>query len=234
VQTVFGFMLDVGAKAAAAIIDAFGAIVGAITPVLNFIIDAINTVIKGLNLVKKDDIQLINKIGSGAGVTGGGGGGGGGGAGGFGGGVSVGGIGGGAGGGGGGTIAEIAGATSLKNLTDRLLGVQTKITDLTFQTITGGISKSSAQKQLNKLTAEFDVLTNQANALVAQQPVGSPFGQAGGNTTNIYVSGAVVDPEGLIELLQIFKINQLLAEQFILLLCHDSIYSQLETNSQWN
>jgi len=110
--------------------------------------------------------------------------------------TSGGGIGGG-GAGGGGTIAEIAGATSLKNLTDRLLGVQTKITDLTFQTITGGISKSSAQKQLNKLTAEFDVLTNQANALVAQQPVGSPFGQAGGNTTNIYVSGAVVDPEGL-------------------------------------
>jgi len=196
VQTVFGFMLDVGAKAAAAIIDAFGAIVGAITPVLNFIIDAINTVIKGLNLVKTgSDIQQINKIGSGAGVAGGVGGGGGGGAGGFGGGVSGGGVGG--GGGGGGTIAEIAGATSLKNLTDRLLGVQTKITDLTFQTITGGISKSSAQKQLNKLTAEFDVLTNQANALVAQQPVGSPFGQAGGNTTNIYVSGAVVDPEGL-------------------------------------
>lgn len=197
VQTVFNFMLDVGAKAAAAIIDAFGAIVGAITPVLNFIIDAINTVIKGLNLVKTgSDIQQINKIGSGAGVAGGGGGGGGGGAGGFGGGVSGGGIGGG-GAGGGGTIAEIAGATSLKNLADRLLGVQDKITDLTFQTITGGISKSSAQKQLNKLTAEFDVLTNQANALVAQQPVGSPFGQAGGNTTNIYVSGAVVDPEGL-------------------------------------
>jgi hypothetical protein len=193
VQTVFGFMLDVGAKAASAIIDAFGAIVGAITPVLNFIIDAINTVIKGLNLVKTgSDIQQINKIGSGAGVAGGGGVSGGG----IGGGGGGGGIGGG-GGGGGGTIAEIAGATSLKNLTDRLLGVQTKITDLTFQTITGGISKSSAQKQLNKLTAEFDVLTNQANALVAQQPVGSPFGQAGGNTTNIYVSGAVVDPEGL-------------------------------------
>ena len=195
VQTVFGFMLDVGAKAAAAIIDAFGAIVGAITPVLNFIIDAINTVIKGLNLVKKDDIQLISKIGSGggAGVSGGGistGGGGGFTGGGVGGGVS------GGAGGGGGSIAEIAGATSLKNLTDRLLGVQNKITDLTFQTITGGISKSSAQKQLNKLSAEFDVLTNQANALVAQQPVGTPFGQAG-NVTNVYVSGAVVDPEGL-------------------------------------
>jgi len=196
VQTVFGFMLDVGAKAAAAIIDAFGAIVGAITPVLNFIIDAINTVIKGLNLVKKDDIQLINKIGSGAGVTGGGGGGGGGGAGGFGGGVSVGGIGGGAGGGGGG-LADIAGATSLKNLAERLVSVQDKFTELTFQTITGGISQSAAKKQFSKLTAEFNTLENQANAIIAQQPVGSPFGQAGGNTTNIYVSGTVVDPEGL-------------------------------------
>jgi hypothetical protein len=195
VQTVFGFMLDVGAKAAAAIIDAFGAIVGAITPVLNFIIDAINTVIKGLNLVKTgSDIQQINKIGSGAGVAGGGGGGGGGGAGGFGGGVSG---GGGGGGGGGGTIAEIAGATSLKNLAERLVSVQDKFTELTFQTITGGISQSAAKKQFSKLTAEFNTLENQANALVAQQPVGSPFGQAGGNTTNIYVSGAVVDPEGL-------------------------------------
>jgi hypothetical protein len=195
VQTVFGFMLDVGARAAAAIIDAFGAIVGAITPVLNFIIDAINTVIKGLNIVRKDDIQLINKIGSGAGVAGGGGGVSAGGAGsfsGFGGGGASGG-----GGAGGGSIAEIAGATSLKNLTDRLLSVQTKITDLTFQSITGGISKSAAQKELNKLAAEFDVLTNQANALLGQQPVGTPFGQAGGNTTNIYVSGAVIDPEGL-------------------------------------
>jgi hypothetical protein len=195
VQTVFGFMLDVGARAAAAIIDAFGAIVGAITPVLNFIIDAINTVIKGLNIVRKDDIQLINKIGSGAGVAGGGGGVSAGGAGsfsGFGGGGASGG-----GGAGGGSIAEIAGATSLKNLTDRLLSVQTKITDLTFQSITGGISKSAAQKELNKLAAEFDVLTNQANALLGQQPVGTPFGQANGNTTNIYVSGAVIDPEGL-------------------------------------
>jgi hypothetical protein len=194
VQTVFGFMLDVGARAAAAIIDAFGAIVGAITPVLNFIIDAINTVIKGLNIVRKDDIQLINKIGSGAGVAGGAGVGSAGGAGGFtgfGGGAA-----GGGGGAGGGSIAEIAGATSLKNLTDRLLSVQNKITDLTFQSITGGISKSAAQKELNKLAAEFDVLTNQANALVAQQPVGTPFGQAQ-NVTNVYVSGAVIDPEGL-------------------------------------
>jgi hypothetical protein len=62
---VFSFMIDVGAKAAAAIISAFGAIAGAITPVLNFIIDAINTVIRGLNLVKPGaDIGLLNKIGA--------------------------------------------------------------------------------------------------------------------------------------------------------------------------
>jgi hypothetical protein len=62
---VFTFMIDVGAKAAAAIITAFGAIAGAITPVLNFIIDAINTVIRGLNLVKPGaDIGGLNRIGS--------------------------------------------------------------------------------------------------------------------------------------------------------------------------
>lgn len=61
---VFTFMIDVGAKAAAAIINAFGAISGAVTPVLNFIIDAINTVIRGINLVKPgQDIGSLNKIG---------------------------------------------------------------------------------------------------------------------------------------------------------------------------
>jgi hypothetical protein len=194
VQTVFGFMLDVGAKAAAAIINAFGAIVGAITPVLNFIIDAINTVIKGLNLVKTgSDIQQINKIGSGGGVAGGGGGGvGGGGAGGFGGG----GVGGGAGGGVGGGTTGILGASSAKDLLDKLTKNTEAFGELAFRYATGGIGQKAAESQLKKLTQEFDVLTNQANALVGQQPVGTPFGQAG-NVTNVYVSGAVIDPEGL-------------------------------------
>ena len=62
---VFSLMIDLGAKAAAAIIKAFGAIAGAVTPVLNFIIDAINTVIRGINLVKPGaDIGGLNKIGS--------------------------------------------------------------------------------------------------------------------------------------------------------------------------
>jgi len=199
-QTVFGFLLDVGARAAAAIIDAFGKIVGAITPVLNFIISAINKVIDGINLVKSgSDIGKISPIGSaGGGTTNGAAGGGGftGGSGftGAGGGVGGGGVGGGVGGAG---IGEIAGATSLKNLADRLVSVQDRIADLTFQTITGGVSKSAAQSQLNKLNAEFQVLSNQANAL-SREPVvlgGTPFGQAGGNVYNINVSGAI-DPEG--------------------------------------
>ena len=101
------------------------------------------------------------------------------------------------GGGAAGTTA--AGATSLKNLADRLLGIQDQFSELTFLVATEGIGKKAAQSQFDKLTAEFRVLERQAENLTAQQRVigGTPFGQAGGNTTNIYVSGAVVDPEGL-------------------------------------
>jgi len=172
-QKVFGFLLDVGAKAAAAIIDAFGAVVGAITPVLNFIISAINKVIDGLNLIRGgSDIAKISTIG---GAGGGGGGGGGfsgipstgGVGGGFvgGGGTGGGGSGGGGTGGGGAGIGAIAGATSLTDLANKLVAVQDKITDVTFATLTGGISKSTAQKQLDQLQAEFRVLEKQATAL---------------------------------------------------------------------
>lgn len=70
-QTVFGFLIDVGAKVASAIISAFGTILGAITPIVNFIIDSINLVIRGLNLIKPgSDIPYLNKIGqSGSGST---------------------------------------------------------------------------------------------------------------------------------------------------------------------
>ena len=44
---------------------------------------------------------------------------------------------------------------------------------------------------------EFRVLEQQGQSLVSATSAGTPFGQSGGNTTNIYVSGAVVDPEGL-------------------------------------
>lgn len=203
-QTIFGFMLDVGAKAAAAIIDAFGAIVGAITPVLNFIIDAINLVIRGLNLVRGQDIQQIGKIGATGGVSGGyqtganvSGGGftGGTGGGGFGGGAGIGGIGGGAGGGAGAT-GGVLGATSAADLVKRLTKVNDAFTDLTFQVVTGGISDAAAKAQFNKLTNEFATLEAQGNALVSQNPTGSRD-LAAAQGTNVYISGAIVDPEGL-------------------------------------
>jgi len=179
VEKIFGFLLDVGAKAASAIIDAFGSIVGAITPVLNFVIAGINKVIDGLNLIKVgSDIQKITPFG---GAGGGGGGGGfsgipsaGGGGGGFtGGGTGGGGGGGGAAGGGGGGagIGAISGASSLTDLVNKLANIQDKITDVTFATMTGGISKSSAQKQLDTLQAEFRVLEKQANTLAANPQI---------------------------------------------------------------
>jgi hypothetical protein len=171
-EKIFGFLLDVGVRAASAIIDAFGAIVGAITPVLNFIIGAINKVIDGLNLVKGGaDIGKISTIGGASGGGGGGGfsgipsgvGGGAGFAGGGGGGIGG---GGGGGGGGGAGVGTIAGASSLTDLVNKLANVQDKITDVTFATLTGGLSKSAAQKQLDTLQAEFRVLEKQADALV--------------------------------------------------------------------
>ena len=171
VEKIFGFLLDVGAKAASAIIDAFGSIVGAITPVLNFVIAGINKVIDGLNLIKVgSDIQKITPFGGASGGTGGGGGfsgipSAGGGGGGFAGGGTGGGGSAGGGGGGGRGIGAISGATSLTDLANKLVAVQDKITDVTFATLTGGISKSTAQKQLDQLQAEFRVLEKQATAL---------------------------------------------------------------------
>jgi hypothetical protein len=186
VQTVFGFMLDVGAKAAAAIINAFGAIVGAITPVLNFIIDAINAVIKGLNLVKTGpDIQQINKIGSGAGVTGGAGGG-----------SNVGGFTGGTGGTGGGSSKSTAGAATTSKLTggntiselQRLAKQQAEIQ--ARLDVQNAIIFANAQPDEDQLRAQRLAAITLA-AMKAEDPA------AFSNTTNIYVSGAVVDPEGL-------------------------------------
>jgi hypothetical protein len=73
---------------------------------------------------------------------------------------------GGTGTGGTGTGGAVAGATSLTDLVNKLANVQDKISDVTFATLTGGISKSSAQKQLDALQAEFRVLEKQTDALV--------------------------------------------------------------------
>ena len=78
------------------------------------------------------------------------------------------GVGGGAGGGGaGGGVVSTQAATSLKDLADKLLNVQDRFTDLTFQVVSGGISKSAAQKQFDALEAQFRVLEKQGNTLAA-------------------------------------------------------------------
>ena len=89
------------------------------------------------------------------------------------------------------------GAPSANDLVKRLTAVNDAFTDLTFQVATNGISQKAAAQQFDKLTKEFRVLEKQANKLTAEPVVlgGTPFGQQGGNTTNIYVTGAV-DPEG--------------------------------------
>ena len=178
VEKIFGFLLDVGAKAASAIIDAFGSIVGAITPVLNFVIAGINKVIDGLNLIKVgSDIQKITPFGGASGGTGGAGGfsgipfTGGGGSGFAGSGTGSGFAGSGTGSGGSAGVGTISGASSLTDLVNKLANVQDKIADVTFATLTGGISKSSAQKQLDQLQAEFRVLEKQANTLAANPQI---------------------------------------------------------------
>jgi hypothetical protein len=208
IASTIGAALNVIGDIAAIVINVVSNVLGAVSSAINKAIDAINFLIKGANKIPGVSIPLIGGTGVSAGgggagrggvdIAGGAGGGGGGGAGSFGGAAGAGAGGGGGGGGGGGAGTTVAGATSLKNLADRLLGIQDQFTELTFQVATDGISRKAAQQQFNKLTAEFNVLEKQANALVAMNPSpATPFGQAGGNTTNIYVSGAVVDPEGL-------------------------------------
>jgi hypothetical protein len=108
----------------------------------------------------------------------------GGGAGGFGGGFVGGATGGGAGGGGAAGGVSTQAATSLKDLTDKLLRVQDQFADLTFQVATGGISKSAAQKQFDILEKQFRVLEKQGETLAKNPTI----------INNISIS--TPDPEG--------------------------------------
>lgn len=190
-QTVFGFLFDVGVKAAAAIIDAFGKIVGAITPVLNFIIDAINLVIKGLNAVRGGtDIAPIGKINVSAGaglgsrplsgttgLTGAG--------------ISfagaTGGISGGAAGAPTGTsgAGRVSGGSTISEL-ERLAKQQ--IENQARLDVLNNIIIANAQPDEDQLRAQRLAAITMA-AMRAEDPA------AFGITNNIYVSGAV-DPEG--------------------------------------
>jgi hypothetical protein len=194
-------------------------VVTIIKELIAFIIEMANQVISFLNLFGAG-IQKINNIrgtafggmgaagGAGGGfatggtpsaISGGGAGGGtGGGAGGSGGfsGGSGSGSGAGTGGGGGtGASAGITGATSLNNLTQRLIGISDQFTELQFLVDTGGISKKAGLSELNKLTKEFNVLEAQANALTAQSSVGAGSFRLGEAQSmaqyNITVNGAI-------------------------------------------
>ena len=102
------------------------------------------------------------------------------------------GLGGGAAGGG------ILGASSAKDLVDRLTKVNDAFTQLSFQVQTGGISQKAAEAQLSKLTKEAALLESQASFLTVSGARDSrDLAAAQAPTFNVYVSGAVVDPEGL-------------------------------------
>jgi hypothetical protein len=212
IGTTIGAALNVVGDIAAVVINVISNVLGVISGIVNKAIDAINFIIRAVNKIPGVSIPEVGGFGSSGGGTAGATGTGfsqlsslGQGvaaavagavaAGGFGGGGAA---GGGATGGGGGVGAiGVIGATSANDLVKRLTAVNDAFTDLTFQVATNGISQKAAAAQFDKLTKEFRVLERQAERLTpAAVPFGAtPFGQQGGNTTNIYVSGAV-DPEG--------------------------------------
>lgn len=206
IGSTIGAALNVIGDIAAIVINVVANVLSVISSLINKAIDAINFLIKGANKIPGVNIPLIGGGGGGvdggfqtganaqsiagaianaAGLGGGGSAGGGG-------------AGAGGGGGGGGGGGEILGASSAKNLLDRLTKNTEAFSDLTFQFATGGIGQKAAETQLKKLTNEFRVLEKQANALSAQNPLGSrDLAAAQAPTFNVYVSGTVVDPEGL-------------------------------------
>ena len=206
IGTTIGAALNVIGDIASVVINVISNVIGVISRIVQVAIDAINTVIRGVNKIPGVNIPLIG--GGGGGAVGGGyqtganlassaaaaiagaaglaGAGVGGGA------IGGAGVGGGAIGGAAGTTPT--GATSLKNLAERLTNIQNEFADLTFQVATDGISRKAAEQQFDKLTKEFRVLEKQAETLSAQQfvPDNKVLAAQG---INIYVSGAI-DPEG--------------------------------------
>jgi hypothetical protein len=208
IGTTIGAALNVVGDIAAVVINVISNVLGVISGIVNKAIDSINYIIRAVNRIPGVSIPEVGGFGSSgggsagstgtgfsqlsslgqgvagavAGAVGGFGGGGG---------AAVGGF-----GGGGLGATGVLGATSATDLVKRLTNISDAFTDLTFQVATNGISQKAAAQQFDKLTAEFAVLEKQASRLTAEPVVlgGTPFGQAGGNTTNIYVTGAI-DPE---------------------------------------
>ena len=209
VGTTLKYALEIVGNVFGRIIDIIGAAIDKISAFVEAIKNMVNAVISAYNRLPTPDIGLIGAgsraAGGGGSMAGGGafggsgssggmagGSGSGSGAGTFGGGSAG---GGGAGGGGGSGGSAPLGATSMLKLVDRLTDISDKFTDLQFLVDTGGISRKAGVAELNKLTKEFDVLSAQADRLVANAtPAAAPP-----VLTNYYVefNGIVGDPEGV-------------------------------------
>jgi hypothetical protein len=209
IGTTLKYALEIVGNVFGRIIDIIGGAIDKIASFVEAVKNMVNAVISAYNRLPTPDIGLIGagggrgSMGGGSSATGGGaftgssgggmagGSGSGSGAGTFGGGSA-----GGAGGGGGGAGGTApVGATSMLKLVDRLTDISDKFTDLQFLVDTGGISRKAGQAELTKLTKEFDVLSRQADRLVATQtPAAAPPAM-----TNYYVefNGIVGDPEGV-------------------------------------
>jgi hypothetical protein len=209
IGSTIGAALNVIGDIAAIVINVVSNVLSIVSSAINKAIDIINFLIKGANKIPGVSIPLIgggggggvdggyqtgannssiaNAIANAAGFGGGAGGATGGGAGGA--------TGGGAGGG---AATGVLGATGALDLVKRLTTVNDALTDLTFQVATGGITEKAAQAQLKKLTKEAALLESQASFLtVAGAQDSRDLAAAQAPTFNVYVSGAVVDPEGL-------------------------------------
>ena len=206
IGTTLKYALEIVGTVFGRIIDIIGGAIDKIASFVEAVKNMVNAVISAYNRLPTPDIGLIGAGGGGApgaisgggaftGSSGGGmagGSGSGSGAGTFGGGSAGGGAGGG-GGGAGGTAP--VGATSMLKLVDRLTDISDKFTDLQFLVDTGGISRKAGVAELNKLTKEFDVLSRQADRLVATQVKSDSAASV--TTYNLNFNGIVGDPEGV-------------------------------------
>lgn len=202
--TTLGVALGAVGKVFATIIDIIGAAIDKIMSFIDAVKNMVNAVISAYNKLPTKDIGLI---GAGGGVysnSGGMGsaGGGAGGTGGFSGlGAGGGGIGGtggtGSSGGGKGAAANVEAAKSLKDLVDKLTGLNENIGETLFQVETGGISKKAGAAKLAEYQAQIAVLERQASAVGAtSSAVDASFSRKGEAATMITVNmGIVGDPE---------------------------------------
>lgn len=202
--TTLGVALGAVGKIFATIIDIVGAAIDKIMSFIDAVKNMVNAVISAYNKLPTKDIGLIGAGGGAAGGTGGMGtaGGGAGGTGGFaglgGGGGGIGGTGGGGGAGGKGSAINVEAAKSVKDLVDKLTGLNEDIGETLFQVETGGISKKAGAAKLAEYQAKIAVLERQASAVGATSSSAGDLGsfrKAEAATMITVNMGIVGDPE---------------------------------------